>query len=146
MFIKNKISIILIILGSSLLFSCSLYDQYMELRENPVYKEYIVAAPENFYGITGTSQGYIILCWGLIENAVEYEIYYSDFILGYTCRVPYEENKEARVEVSGLPYGTTNFFIKSVSASGIKSTFSSKYVSAKNSSKTTSSKLIFRKL
>ena len=133
-----KVGLILLVV---LFFSsCSFY---MNLRDNPVFKEGAVSYPQNISVIYGDQNtGCITMIWELVENASAYEIYCiknsrsngfsSNYLdtnasLIYKYSIPYSQGKNAVLEISNISSGQNFFFIKSVSEKSSKSDFSKKY-------------------
>ena len=139
-FVITRLKFGLILLVVLFFSSCSFY---MNLRDNPVFKEGAVSYPQNISVIYGDQNtGCITMIWELVENASAYEIYCiknsrsngfsSNYLdtnasLIYKYSIPYSQGKNAVLEISNISSGQNFFFIKSVSEKSSKSDFSKKY-------------------
>lgn len=146
---------------SFLLNSCALYDKYMDLREEPVYKDgvVLVSPPETFSAISGdSSTGCITLEWPLVKDAVSYEIYYTKDLYwyarddspeeiatyAYTYTKEYKEGEIACLEVSQMSKSYYCFYVRSIFASGSKSKFCKEYVETRSTSSNATGVLSFK--
>lgn len=121
--------------------SCSFYT---DLKDNPRFKDGVIAAPTSFTGsVSSDSNGVITLEWSPVDGAKNYKIYCIKGVvpankteeaiknaatLCYTFDASHVKNNKPRLEISQLSYSSYYFFIKAVSEAGISSIFCKDYV------------------